>query len=222
MSLWDQDSPFAEGGRQGRGRPGPCAVSKKESNNARFSFASSTSPSSCSKHLDIFSLSIYEGCLSHYSPVMTPNGEAALVKNHRRAHSSPTSLPDSSWNVEPGGAAVLRRLAGSPGVTAPPRCRSVVCDRRTLLDSCAGFPPASSFPCTLHSAQDVFSTLLFPENSYLSMKIKLKCLLQETFPDSPFALLPRCLCLSPLVSPQHLVRLCYGTNPAMLSLPDYE
>lgn len=130
MSLWDQDSPFAKGGRQGRGRPGPCAVSKKESNNARFSFASSTSPSSCSKHLDIFSLSIYEGCLSHYSPVMTPNGEAALVKNHRRAHSSPTSLPDSSWNVEPGGAAVLRRLAGSPGVTAPPRCRSVACDRR--------------------------------------------------------------------------------------------
>lgn len=161
MSLWDQDSPFAKGGRQGRGRPGPCAVSKKESNNARFSFASSTSPSSCSKHLDIFSLSIYEGCLSHYSPAMTPNGEAALVKNHRRAHSSPTSLPDSSWNVEPGGGCCCAPQAG--GFTWGDRSSQVpLCGLRQAAP--AGFPlwiSASIFlplyfalcpGCVLHSS----------------------------------------------------------------------
>ena len=73
----DGSMRFRFGGRQQGSRTGSCLVSKRGINNAHFSFALPTSPSSCFEHFGIFSLSIYKTCLSHYSPAMTSHAEAA-------------------------------------------------------------------------------------------------------------------------------------------------
>lgn len=143
------------GGRQ----EGSWTGSKKGIKNARFSFALRAPLASCFEHFDIFSLCIYKACLSHYSPVMTPQAEAVPAKNHQGAHSRCASSSESPWKVKPGGAAAFQGLAGFTGGRSC-SCLVSLCGLWPVGPArcCSGFPPTPSC-CALCAPPGMISLL---------------------------------------------------------------